>query len=355
MKIGILGAGQLSRMLALAGMPLGIEFVFLAPEQTACVKHLGAFVQSAYTDESGLKQLADQVDVVTYENENIPVASLEYIKQHVACYPDEKAIAVMQDRWLEKSLFTKLSIPTTNYCCIDSVDALMAALPKYDFKGVLKTRCEGYDGKGQVVIRSQEDIAQLTSMNCQGYLLENLVPFEREISIVAVRALSGECRFYDLNINVHRSGVLYYTSNAPDDAIFAKACDYMQRILAHLNYVGVCALEFFQVGDELIANEMAPRVHNTGHWTIEGAVTSQFENHIRAVIGLPLGDTASVGPAMMFNILSVMPDRQQLLAIEKLHLHDYQKSPRPSRKLGHVTGVGLSDLAISKARKEILA
>lgn len=339
MKVGILGAGQLSQMLALAGIPLGLEFVFLAPQRTNCVKHLGEFIEADYTDKSALEKLAQSVDVVTFENENIPPTSIDLINAHQTCHPSSDVIACMQDRWLEKSLFIECDIPTTTVTQTDDKAAVLDALKHYDYQAVLKKRREGYDGKGQVVIRSQEDAEQLSDAQCEQTILENLIPFEREISIIAARDVDGHIQFYDLNENIHQSGVLHQTKNRINDPMFAKAADYLERALVKFNYVGVCALELFQQGDALIANELAPRVHNTGHWTIEGAVTSQFENHLRAIAGLPLGDTASTGHATMTNILGEMPDISRVLSNPNMHLHDYHKSPRPGRKLGHMTQV----------------
>lgn len=337
MKVGVLGAGQLSQMLALAGIPLGMEFIFLAPQRTDCVKSLGEFIEADYMDHKALTRLAQSVDVVTFENENIPPQSLNIIHAIKPCHPSADVITCMQDRWLEKSLFMDCDIPTTNVTQTASRSDVLAALPDYDYQAVLKKRREGYDGKGQVVIRCKKDAEELTEAQCEQTILENLIPFDREVSIIAARDVDGRIKFYDLNENVHHAGVLHQTQNCPNDLFFEKAADYIERILIKLNYVGVCALELFQQGDALIANELAPRVHNTGHWTIEGAVTSQFENHLRAICGLPLGDASSVGDATMVNILGKMPDLSDILANPNLHVHDYHKAPRPGRKLGHTT------------------
>jgi 5-(carboxyamino)imidazole ribonucleotide synthase len=312
--VGVIGGGQLGRMLGLAGIPLGLSFRFLDPSPEAPAAEVGELLVGDYDDPELLDCLADGASAVTYEFENVPVAAAE----RVGAVPAAAALEVSQDRLVEKQLFRRLGIPTPR------IDREVA-----EFPAILKTRRLGYDGKGQQLVDSW-------SGPDGSHVLEERVPFGRELSLLAVRASDGETRFWPLVENVHEDGILR-TSRAPAVAApQAEAEDYGTRLLDALGYVGVLALELFELEGALLANEFAPRVHNTGHWTIEGASTSQFENHLRAILGLPLGSTAS-RPATMVNLIGSVPRAEAVLRIPGAHLHLYGKEPRPGRKLGHVT------------------
>lgn len=338
MKIGILGGGQLARMLALAGHPLGLQCVFLEPAEEACAAPVGRLQSGAFRAEDALAALAAAVDVVTTEVEHVPVAALEYLARQRPVLPGCQAIALAQDRLLEKDLFRRLQLPTARFVAVDTLEGLVGALATTGLPAVLKTRHMGYDGKGQVVLRASGDAAEAwLAVGGVPCLLEAMVPFDREVSVIAVRSREGECRFWPLTENQHNNGILSVSRALLADPLQVLAEDYCRRLLEALDYVGVLALELFQVGDSLLANEYAPRVHNSGHWTIEGAVTSQFENHLRAVAGLPLGVTAARGPAAMVNFVGQTPTSRDVLAVTGAHLHIYGKRPAPGRKLGHVT------------------
>lgn len=338
MTVGILGGGQLGRMLALAGYPLGLTFRFLDPAPDACAFPLGEGLVGGFDDRRLLDRLGADVEVVTYEFENIPVDAVEYLAQRARVLPPPQALRNTQDRLQEKRLFAALGIPTARFCAVDSDRDLREAAERLGFPLVLKTRSQGYDGKGQLVVEGEDELASARRrLGNAPVLAEEFVAFDREVSIVALRGAGGEIAYYPLAENVHRQGILHTSVSRPADPMAAKARDYAERLLTHLDYVGVLALEFFHVGDELLANEFAPRVHNTGHWTIEGAETSQFENHLRAILGLPLGSTAPVASVALVNCIGTLPDARRLLGIPGVHLHIYGKSPRPGRKVGHVT------------------
>jgi len=312
--VGVIGGGQLGRMLALAGIPLGLSFRFLDPSPDAPAAEVGELIVGAYDDTELLDRLADGAAAVTYEFENVPVGAA----RSVGAIPSAAALEVSQDRLVEKQLFRRLGIPTARID--DEVES---------FPAILKTRTLGYDGKGQRLVQTRPGTVP-------GHVLEERVAFDRELSLLAVRGGGGETGFWPLVENVHEGGILR-TSRAPAAAApQAEAEEYGRRLLDDLRYVGVLALELFQVGDRLLANEFAPRVHNTGHWTIEGSDTSQFENHLRAILGLPLGPTGS-RPSRLWNLIGAPPPVADVLAIGGAHLHLYGKEPRPGRKVGHVT------------------
>ncbi|MFN8035650.1 MAG: 5-(carboxyamino)imidazole ribonucleotide synthase [Acidimicrobiia bacterium] len=346
--IAVLGGGQLGRMLGLAGIPLGVGFRFLDPVAGAPAAAVGSLTVGALDDERAVAATIAGSDVVTYEWEGVPAASARFAARTAPVHPGPAALEVSQDRLHEKALFREVGVDTAAFRAVDSRGDLHAAADALGLPAVLKTRRGGYDGKGQVRI---DDLAALDAawdaLGGTPLLLEVLVPFDRELSIVGVRSRGGETACWALAENHHVGGILH-TSRAPAPSatptLQQAAEELLGRILDRLGYVGVLAIELFQVGDGLLANEMAPRVHNSGHWTIDGSVTSQFENHVRAVLGLPLGSTAATGPSVMVNLLGAMPDHAALLAVDGLHLHDYGKSPRPGRKLGHVTLVGAADL-----------
>ena len=338
MKIGILGAGQLARMIALAGYPLGLEFVFLDPSADACANPLGEHLHGDYNDPRLLAELAEHADVVTYEFENVPADVAEFLASHTQVHPAPKALAVAQDRLVEKAYFRELGIPTAPYVPVDILESLEQAISNIGFPAILKSCTMGYDGKGQSLVRSIEDLAPAWEQlaGAPG-VLEGFVPFNREVSIVAARSVSGAIVFYPLSENVHRGGILRVATCREGDPMQQQAEAYVSRLMNELNYVGTLALELFEVDGELIANEFAPRVHNSGHWTIEGAETSQFENHLRAILDLPLGSTSAVGKAAMVNFIGNVPTTEEILAIPNVHVHLYDKAPRKGRKVAHAT------------------
>ncbi|MDK1017872.1 MAG: 5-(carboxyamino)imidazole ribonucleotide synthase [Actinomycetota bacterium] len=339
MIVGILGGGQLARMLALAGIPLGMRFVILDPAPDACGGALGEHILAAYDDPSALARLAERCDRITYEFENVPASAVEWLaSQERVVHPPPRALAVARDRLREKALFGELGIPTAGVEQVEDLPSLRRAVEAVGLPAVLKTRTLGYDGKGQVVLSQTQDIEDAWQrLSGVPAVLEAFVPFEREVSIIAVRGAGGQTSFYPLSENIHREGILVLARSRPGDPQQTRAEEYATRLLDALDYRGVLTVEFFDRDGELLANEIAPRVHNSGHWTIEGAVTSQFENHLRAVTDLPLGSTSPIGHAAMLNLIGDVPDPAPLLNLAGVHLHLYDKSSRPGRKVGHVT------------------
>ncbi|MCQ8104580.1 5-(carboxyamino)imidazole ribonucleotide synthase [Methylomonas sp. SURF-2] len=338
MKVGILGGGQLARMIALAGYPLGLKFIVLDPDANAGAAGLSEHLHGAYDDPELLAQLAAKADVVTYEFENVPAHVAEFLTSHTLVYPPAKALAVAQDRLLEKDFFNRIGIGTAPYAAVDNPRDLRTALASIGYPAILKSRRMGYDGKGQMVLKSEADLEPAWhAMQDAPSIVEGFVPFQREVSIIAARRPSGDIAFYPLSENQHSGGILRVARACRDDAEQAMAEDYVRRLLEELDYVGVIALELFDVNGRLLANEFAPRVHNSGHWSIEGSETSQFENHLRAILDLPLGSTQTRGNAAMVNFIGGPPDTQELLNFPHAHLHLYDKAPRKGRKVAHAT------------------
>jgi 5-(carboxyamino)imidazole ribonucleotide synthase len=358
MVVGILGGGQLARMLALAGLPLGLRFRCLDPAPDAVAGHVAELVVGGYTDPQALRLLVRGVRVVTFEFENVPVAATDWLQDHALIAPTPRALAIGQDRLREKELFRSLGIEVAAYRTADTAEQLHAAVAEVGLPCIVKTRRLGYDGQGQVRLAAGCDraaidaaFATLAGPHAGGLIVEQFVTFDRELSVIAVRGRDGTAAVYPLVENEHRGGILRLSrAPAPDVPAHVEraATDFAHTLLEHLDYHGVLAIELFLRGDTLLANEMAPRVHNSGHWTIEGSVCSQFENHLRAVLGLPLGDTtmAHGGAAVMRNLIGELPARASLLALPGLHVHAYGKSPREGRKLGHVTVVGADRRAV---------
>ena len=314
--VGCIGGGQLGRMLGLAGLPLGVSFRFLDPSPDACAQDVGELVVAPYDDPDGLSRLTAGAEVITYEFENVPVEAAA----SVGALPGPAALEHGQDRLREKQLFRSLGIPTARFGSLEE-----AGLP-----ALVKTRRLGYDGKGQRRVDAPEPLRD-------GELAEAVVDFERELSIVGVRGQDGETRFWPVSENIHLDGILRVTRAPAPNPPQREAEEICTALLDALDYVGVLAVELFEVAGRLLANEYAPRVHNTAHWTIDGAETSQFENHLRAILGLPLGGTAALGPCVMLNLIGAVPPLDKLLALHGAHVHLYGKESRPSRKLGHVT------------------
>jgi 5-(carboxyamino)imidazole ribonucleotide synthase len=300
---------------------------------------VGPIVTGAFDDPTSLQRLAEDVDLVTYEFENVPVSALNAVSKSRTCLPPVEALRVSQDRLLEKELFTRLGIPTPPFRAVDSLEDLRAAVAAIGLPSVLKTRRLGYDGKGQHYLRRAADVDPAwQALGGVPLILEGFVKFDREVSIIGARSTRGEVRAYPIVDNTHREGILRVTVAPHRSAALQKSAErHLRKLLRHFDYAGILTIEFFVRKGRLVANEMAPRVHNSGHWTIEGAATSQFENHLRAILGLPLGDTRAVGCAAMVNFIGSMPDRDQVMALPGVHYHDYGKAPRPGRKIGHCT------------------
>ncbi|MEZ5461834.1 5-(carboxyamino)imidazole ribonucleotide synthase [Dokdonella sp.] len=338
--IGILGGGQLARMLAIAGAPLGHRFLVVDSAPDACASHVAPLLKADWRDFDALEKFASQIDVATFDFENVPSETAEWLTSHTRVFPNPAALSVAQDRLLEKNLFGEIGLETPVFAAVDSIDDLRAAVAKTGLPAVLKTRRLGYDGKGQAILKQHSDIESAwEALGSVPLILEAFVPFDSEMSVIAVRSRSGEFRHYPLTRNWHRDGILS-ASFAPikvDEDIERRAVARARALAERLDYVGVFALELFFCEGRLLGNEMAPRVHNSGHWTIEGTACSQFENHVRAVIGLPLGDTEALGPAAMLNWVGELPDATPILAEARAHWHDYGKSPREGRKVGHAT------------------
>ena len=337
MRIGIIGAGQLGQMLGYAARNLGVNCLFVDPSDAPPAADVGEVIQRPFDDANALAELASTCDVVTYEFENVPVAALRRIEGKVPVYPPTAALRHAQDRLDEKRLFDQLDIPLPGYRTIDTREDIAAAIDQLGLPLVIKTRRLGYDGKGQFIIRERDDVdSAWKSLGGNSLIAEQWVNFDYEVSAIGARNVSGDIVIYPLSRNVHEDGILR-TSRSPVDApeLADRAETYVRRLLGHLDYVGVLALELFVCDNDLMANEFAPRVHNSGHWTIEGAATSQFENHLRAIMNMPLGSTASVGHAGMINLIGDIPD--SVRSLERGVLHDYGKAPRPGRKLGHIT------------------
>ena len=342
--VGILGGGQLARMLALSGAPLGLRFRVLDTVADACAGQFAPLIVGDYRDTAALAAFSAQVDVATFDFENVPAESAQWLNARAPVFPSPRALAVAQDRLAEKTLFRELGIPVPPFADVPDRAALDAAVAAIGTPCILKTRRLGYDGKGQFRIKSPADVAAAwDALGAQaatvGLILEGFVAFERELSVVAVRGRDGAFRTWPLTENWHVDGVLS-ASLAPartDADLQARAIAHARALAEALDYVGVFALELFCRDGTLLANELAPRVHNSGHWTIEGSETSQFENHLRAVLGLPLGDTRMVGHACMLNWIGAMPAADAVLREPGGHWHDYGKEPREGRKVGHAT------------------
>ena len=338
--VGILGGGQLARMMAIAGAPLGLRFRIVDTVADACASQVAPLTCADYNDFDAISTFADGIDVVTFDFENVPADTAMFIASRVPVFPNPQALAVAQDRLEEKQLFTRLGMTTPAFATVDSREDLDAATLKVGYPGILKTRRLGYDGKGQIRLRSAEDLdAAWAKLGDAPLILESLVAFEREISVIGIRSRTGEFKTYALTKNFHQNSILSASlSPAPNTAAFGEtALGYARKLAEELDYVGVFALELFVHQGKLLANEMAPRVHNSGHWTIEGAATSQFENHLRAVLGLPLGSTVETETSVLLNWIGEVPDALPILSEPLGHWHDYGKTSRPGRKVGHAT------------------
>ena len=337
MIIGVIGAGQLGMMLGESARELGCDCIFLDPNKNSPAKKIGEVLNYEFNDLKAIKKLSSQCDVITYEFENVPVKSINFIDPRKV-YPPSDALEITQDRLKEKQLFDSLEIPVAKYFKVDSFSDLLDATDSLGYQFLIKTRSFGYDGKGQFLIKDESDIQKAwDQLGNQPLIAEKKIKFDREISIIGARSLSGEIALYPLTKNNHVNGILRTSRSTDENAIVTKqAHDYLSCLLKKLNYVGVLALELFVKDDKVIANEYAPRVHNSGHWTIEGTNSSQFENHLRAIMDMKLGDTSVNGFAGMENLIGCIPPEIRSLS-DEFFFHDYGKEERLGRKLGHVS------------------
>lgn len=354
MKIGVLGAGQLGRMLALSAYPLGHQMRFLALSEEDPSSLLGkTFIHN--NNPEMVSNFADSSDIVTYESENTDVTIVNEISKNTKVYPSDKSLYISQHRGREKALLDTLKIPCAPYQMVNSLDDLKSAIKNIGIPSILKTATDGYDGKGQFLIKSEAQIDEAwEKMSGFDAILEGFINFKRELSLIAVRGIDGSLEYYPLVENSHHEGILRQTL-APAQNISVslqnKAEEYMSSLLKEIKHIGVLTIELFESDDGLLVNEIAPRVHNSGHWTIEGAQTSQFENHIRAITESPLGQTTMTSKfSAMINIIGVHGPIQKVLKTKNAHLHLYNKAERTGRKLGHIT---LTSNSIDELNKTI--
>ena len=349
--IGILGGGQLARMLAIAGAPLGQRFLVVDSVADARASQVAPLLTADWRDFDALADFARRIDVATFDFENVPAETAHWLTEHTRVFPNPRALALAQDRLAEKNLFREIGLATPAFAAVDSREDLSRAIESIGLPAVLKTRRLGYDGKGQAVLRNPHDAdVAWALLGSTPLILEAFVPFTREVSVIAVRSQSGEFRPYPLTQNWHSAGILAASlAPAPHaDALAERAFAHARALAERLDYVGTFALELFDRDGELLGNEIAPRVHNSGHWTIEGAICSQFENHVRAVVGLPLGDTSLRNPSVMLNWIGELPDANAILGEPDGHWHDYGKEPRDGRKVGHATVCGRTNAELSE-------
>ena len=340
MRIGIVGGGQLGRMLGLAGAPLGLDCVFLDPSANACAGIVGELITAEFTDPGALDALAARADVVTVEFENVDIAELERVAATVPVYPPPRAVAVSQCRHREKAFFESLGLAVAPWGYAVTAEDVAPALARTGLPAILKTDRLGYDGKGQIRVRTAEQAhSAFAELGGVPVCIEGFVDFDREVSVIGSRSPNGITTVYPLTENHHRDGVLFHSRATANDPLGESASDAFRRTVTALDYVGTLAIEFFVVDGQLVVNEFAPRVHNSGHWTQDGAVTSQFENHLRAVAGLPLGDSRAIAHSGMQNFLGALPRDSDILAHGSVRLHAYGKAPRPGRKVGHANVV----------------
>ncbi len=348
--VAVIGGGQLGRMLALAGIPLGLQFRFLEQSPSPPGSAVGEVISAPYDAPDAIAALIEGAAAVTYEFENVPVEAVLALPDSVPVFPPPAALRMAQDRLDEKKEFHRFGVETAPFRPVSSMAELETAVADVGLPAVLKTRRFGYDGKGQVVLRSEADLAPAwEELGSHPLILEGFVDFRRELSVIGVRGRDGSIAVYPLTENDHWEGILRRSrAPAPEcgEALISEARGIVTRILEGLDYVGVLAVELFDTERGLIANELAPRVHNSGHWTQDGAVTSQFESHLRAILGLPLGSVDAVGFTTMVNLIGALPPRAALAAIPGCHIHFYGKSPRPGRKVGHVNITGPDEASV---------
>jgi 5-(carboxyamino)imidazole ribonucleotide synthase len=356
MTLGILGGGQLGKMLAMAASSLGLQVRCLDPAPQSPAGQVAELIVGNYNDPESLEKFSRGLDMVTYEFENIPLDTVRSLEKYIPVYSPPVALEIGQDRYREKLFFQNRGIPVPGNREVDSEDRYYTAIDELRYPVVVKSRRYGYDGKGQFILRNENDARKAWDTLRAGHLiLEEFIPFERELSLIGVHNRSGSTVFYPLIENIHKNGILRL-SRAPflDNDLQILAESYMRKIFSNLQYVGVLAVEFFHYNGTIVANEMAPRVHNSGHWTIEGTATSQFENYLRAIFDYPLGFPAMRGVAAMVNLIGSIPEIHQILSFPDVHLHLYGKTPRTNRKLGHLTILGEDPLSLDKKLSHLL-
>lgn len=328
-------------MLAEAGKNLDISCTFIEPADNPPAAKAGRVIKAAYDDTAALDELMKTSEVITYEFENVPAAAAQYLSRRTMVLPHPMALEKAQDRLSEKNLFEHFDVPVPRFAAVDTLEELEASAVSFGFPCVLKTRRMGYDGKGQIILKTEKDCGKAwKELKPAELILEAFVLFDCEVSMIAVRGANNKCEFYPLFENTHREGILRMTvapSSKVTPELQKQAEEYAEHILKKLMYVGVLTIEFFVQNGKLLANEMAPRVHNSGHLTIEGSETSQFENHMRAVLGLPLGPVKPKAKAVMINCIGSIPNIGDLAKHSNIFVHDYGKTPKPNRKVGHIT------------------
>lgn len=357
--LAVFGAGQLARMLALAAHPIGVRLRCLDPNPDSPVAPMAEVITAAWDDPAAISQLLDGADAATWEIESVPVASLSAAAERTAVAPAAATVAQIRDRADQKATYDRLGIPTAPWTAPDSLDALVADCQRFGYPAVIKARIGGYDGRGVAVVRSDADASQVwQEFGAQNCIVEQMIPFDDEASIVLARSRSGDIAAYPMVRNHHIDGILAYSEAPHPDLtpeLEAAARDIGDRLATGIGYVGVMAVECFLVGDRWLVNEMAPRVHNSGHWTIDGAVTDQFEQHVRACLGWPLGDPSAIGHSAMVNLIGCDHPGTDILATPGLHLHWYGKQPRPGRKVGHATLTAASHSELHQALDQVQA
>ena len=339
MKVGILGGGQLAMMMIQSSIGDNIEFIVVDPSDNPPANKYVECIKSDFDNVEMLDKLSRECDVVTIDFENVPSSSLQYLESKIDVHPNSKAVKICQDRLKEKEFFKKCKIPITRYNKIDSIDDLDTSKELFSNGAILKSRFFGYDGKNQVDLDTHNLKTAFDTCGGEKLIIEEKVHFVKELSLIGVRDKKGGTAFYPLVENKHVNGILH-TSIAPydDDKLQKKAQNYHNTLTDKMNYVGVLVIEFFLDRDnKLIANEMAPRVHNSGHWTIEGANISQFKAHIKSVIGEEISGIKVDKCVAMMNILSTMPNLAMIDMSNLIQIYDYGKTERKNRKLGHIT------------------
>ncbi|MRX27601.1 5-(carboxyamino)imidazole ribonucleotide synthase [Kangiella sp. HZ709] len=342
MKVGIIGGGQLAQMLAQAGQTtdmssLAMDFAFVAPEKDACAAAYGKHFVYPYLEPKAKEALENWSDVVTYEFESIPVALVQELEKVKPVHPSSKALTLASDRLNEKNMFNQQGIETARFATVNSLEDLQKAVVEVGLPAILKTRRDGYDGKGQVVLRDESElVAAWDSLAPVACILESMVNFKREVSIVASRNVAGEIAYYPLAENYHREGILRLSLSLQHDPKQQEAQDIIRKVMEDVGYVGTMAVELFDLGDKFAANELSPRVHNSGHWSMDGAIASQFKNHLLAITNQPLQDTSIQNATAMVNLIGGIPDKKAVARIPGAVLYDYGKEPKPGRKVGHI-------------------
>lgn len=357
MKLLILGGGQLARMLASAGTPLGVETTCIDPNPTACAREVCKHIHANLDETNKFAAEIANADAITFETENIPLAFAKAVNALKPIQPTIEALRITQHRLLEKTFLNKRNIKTAPFCAVSSLNDLEKGIEELSTPAILKTCTLGYDGKGQALIKNKQDVIDAwNALKNQELILEGFVNFKNEVSLISVRNSKNEFAFYPLVKNHHQDGILR-SSEAPysDSALQQQAEDWARIIMKELNYVGVMAIEFFNTSEGLLVNEIAPRVHNSGHWTIEGAKTSQFENHLRAIFNLPLGSTEITQPSVMINCIGQMPNAASIGNQANVHYHDYHKEPRANRKVGHITILNEDSVVLNNTKEKIAA